>query len=118
MTRHKIDGLPGGKIVRQTKIIWLLKHDPPPTPLCFESREDWQGYLMLLHTEGRSVVRRQDRVIEGKRIVTNTWDRIDYCADCDIGGSYQQRMQRENRCILPAKNEKTATEAVSGGQEG
>jgi len=102
MTKPKplLPGLPHG--VRATKIIRLLVHSPPPKPLCFDRLADWQEYLMLLHTEGRKVIRREDRITpDGRRVVTNAWDRIDYCQDCQIGGEFQTRMQRERRCILP-----------------
>ena len=91
--------------VKSTKVIWMIQSDPPPTPLCFDSRSEWQTYLMYLDASGERITRRQDLGKHSKsrvRIVTTVFDRIDFCADCSVGGDRQQRMVREGRCILQA----------------
>lgn len=91
--------------VKSTKVIWMIQNAPPPKPLCFDTLNDWQVYLMYLEASGEKITRRQDL---GKhsatrvRTVTTIFDRIDYCADCHIGGERQQRMQATGRCILPS----------------
>ena len=93
--------------VKRTKVIWMIENAPPPTPPCFDSQPQWQTYLMYLHASGEAITRRQDLGKHGSnlgrvRVVTTVFDRIDFCADCDIGGTRQKRMQREARCVIPA----------------
>lgn len=95
--------------VKSTKVIWMIQTAPPPKPLCFDSMNQWVDYLMYLEASGEKITRRQDlgnsrlpgpqRAIT--RVVTTVFDRIDFCADCSVGGQRQQRMAREGRCILP-----------------
>ena len=90
--------------VKSTKVIWMIQNDPPPTPLCFDSRSQWVEYLMYLEASGEPITRRQDLGKHSKtriRVVTTVFDRIPYCDDCAVGGQRQQRMAREGRCILP-----------------
>ncbi len=91
--------------VKSTKVIWMIQNDPPPTPLCFDSRGQWQDYLMYLEASGERITRRQDLGKHAKsrlRVVTTVFDRIPFCSDCSIGGERQLRMVAEKRCILPA----------------
>jgi hypothetical protein len=88
--------------VKGSKVIWMVKNDPPPRPLCFDTMAQWQTYLMYLAASGERITRRQDLgKHSGRRTVTTVFDRIDYCADCDVGGLRQRRMASERRCILP-----------------
>lgn len=95
--------------VKSTKVIWMIQNDPPPTPLCFDSRGQWQDYLMYLEASGERITRRQDLGKHAKsrlRVVTTVFDRIDICMDCLQGGERQKRMEREGRCMAhPLKQE-------------
>lgn len=91
--------------VKSTKVIWMIQNDPPPKPLCFDSRGQWQEYLMYLEASGEHITRRQDLGKHAKsrvRVVTTVFTRIDHCADCHVGGERQLRMVAEKRCILQA----------------
>jgi hypothetical protein len=101
---------PGPVMQRRGKIVWLIQNDPPPTPLCFDDRRQWQDYLHSLHESGEKITRVQDTgywtVIGGvkvrqQRFLATVWERVDYCSDCHIGGTRQLRMQATGRCILP-----------------
>lgn len=92
--------------VKPTVVIWMILHQPPPKPLCYDTMERWQDDLMRMHTEGQTITRRQDigkHARDRPRVVSNVFDmrRIDYCDMCLIGSDHQRRMQRERRCILP-----------------
>lgn len=98
------------------RVIWLIKNTPPPTPLCFDSKEQWQEQLLLMHASGETITRRQDTAkwttVDGKKVrtqrtVTMVFDRIDYCADCDIGSQTQIRKRQAGRCIMPPLPYKT-----------
>lgn len=88
--------------VKPSKVIWMIQTAPPPKPMCFDDTKQWQEYLMGLHAEGTPITRRQDLgKHSGRRTVTTVFDRVDYCADCAIGGERQRRMQDEKRCLIP-----------------
>lgn len=83
------------------RVMWLIQHDPPPTPLCFRDRAQWQDYLTQLAASGERITRREDTGKHaGRRVVRVVFARIDYCQDCQIGGSHQQAMAEQRRCIL------------------
>ena len=95
--------------VKGNKVIWLIQNHPPPKPLCFDDLAQWQSYLMYLDASGEKITRRQDTgkwtTLEGSKVrvqrtVVTVFDRIDFCADCHVGGPRQQRMVAEARCIL------------------
>ena len=97
---------------KSATVFWLIEHAPPPKPLCFDSRRQWQAYLEGLADDGVKLTRRQDHAtwttVDGKqqrrtREVRVVFDRVDYCSDCQIGGAHQLRMQDDNRCILPKR---------------
>lgn len=98
--------------MKPSKVIWLIQNDPPPTPMCFDSRQQWQSYLMGLHESGEKITRVQDlgkwTTVNGvkvrtHRFLTTVWERVDYCADCLIGGERQLKMQKAGRCVSPAQ---------------
>lgn len=71
------------------RVMWLIQHDPPPTPLCFRDRAQWQDYLTQLAASGERITRREDTGKHaGRRVVRVVFARIDYCQDCQIGGSH------------------------------
>ena len=87
---------------KSSKVIWMILAEPPPQPLCFDTVDDWQTYLCSLHESGEKITRMQDTgKFAGKRTVRQVFARIDYCADCAIGGKRQLKMQSDRRCILP-----------------
>lgn len=89
--------------VKPTKVVWMIQTAPPPKPLCYDSTEAWQEYLMLLHAEGQQITRRQDTGKHaGRRVVMDVFDlkRIDFCQDCTA--AYRAKMQGQRRCIVPA----------------
>ncbi len=95
--------MPDAPPIARTKIYWMVQNSPPPKPLCFDTLRDWQEYLLYVHASGTPITRRQDLgKWAGRRTVTTVFARVDYCADCDIGGKVQQAKQRAGRCILPA----------------
>lgn len=107
--------------VRRTRVIWMIVNAPPPKPLCFETDGQWQEYLMYLHESGERITRIVDRgAARGNgtggspRVVTREFDRIDYCADCDVGGKHQRRMQVEGRCIMPLVPPSPTTDSQPG----
>lgn len=96
------------------KVWWLIQHAPPPTPPCFDSKPQWQDYLRALVLYGEPILRRESSAkwqkvdgrmqrVPGTRKTWYTFERIDYCSDCDIGGVRQLRMQDEGRCIIPKR---------------
>lgn len=108
--------LPYGVSPGAHRVIWLIKHAPPPTPRCFDSTEQWQEQLLLIHASGETITRRQDTAkwatVEGKKIRTQrtsvmVFDRIDYCATCDIGSPTQMAKRQAGRCNLPPLPYKT-----------
>lgn len=112
----KAEPLPYSVAPGSRRVIWMIRNIPPPTPLCFDSLEQWQEQLLLIHASGESITRRQDTgkwtTIDGKKIrtertVTMVFDRIDYCAACDIGGAQQMAKRQAGRCILPPLPYKT-----------
>lgn len=46
--------------VKQSKVIWFIANDLPPTPACFDDRRQWQDYLKSLHESGERITRVQD----------------------------------------------------------
>ena len=83
------------------RVMWLIQHDPPPTPLCFRDRAQWQDYLTQLAASGERITRKQDLgKHSGRRTVRVVFSRIDYCQDCEIGGRHQRAMVEQGRCIL------------------
>lgn len=98
------------------KVLWLIQHAPPPTPPCFDSLDQWQQYLMVMAASGEKITRRSDtakwKTVNGKKLRTNrnvvpVFDRIDYCAECDIGSAQQLAKRQAGRCILPPLPYKT-----------
>ena len=89
--------------VKQSRTIWMIQTAPPPKPMCFDTLEQWQEYLMYLHASGESITRRQDIGKYGNkpRVITVVFDHIPYCDDCEIGSPRQLRMRSEGRCIVP-----------------
>ena len=89
--------------LRKTKVIWMIEHEPPPKPPCFDALDGWKQYLLSLHATGRTLTRRSDTgKYAGKRTVRMVFDRIDYCGDCDIGSATQRSKQLAGRCVMPA----------------
>jgi hypothetical protein len=91
-------------------VVWMIQHAPPPTPQCFDSLEQWQQYLTVLNASGEQITRRQDigkwTTVDGKKVrtwrtVARVFDRIDICADCDLGSPQQIAKRQAGRCIMP-----------------
>lgn len=96
--------------VKPSKVIWMIQNHPPPKPLCYDTMERWQEDLMHMHTEGKSIVRRQDTgkwtTVDGRKVrisrtVTMVFDRIDFCDGCPA--EWRRKMQGEKRCIVPVE---------------
>ncbi len=89
--------------MRKTRVIWMIEHEPPAKPPCFDAMDGWKQYLLCLHETGRTLTRRSDTgKYAGKRTVRMVFDRIDYCGDCDIGSHTQRQKQQAGRCVMPA----------------
>lgn len=95
---------------RPRKVIWLIEHHPPPTPLCFDSLAEWQSYPTSQAESGEPITRKSDTgkwttrngiKVRLKRTVAPVWQRIDYCQDCAIGSPSQMAKRQAGRCILP-----------------
>ncbi len=96
--------------------MWLIQHQPPPKPQCFDTLAEWQSYLVTQVVSGEKITRRQDtakwttvdgRKIRTQRTVVPVFARIDFCADCDIGSPAQMSKRQAGRCLLPPLPYKT-----------
>lgn len=108
--------------VKSTRVIWMIQHAPPPVPACFDGPSQWQDYLMYLEASGERITRRQDTgkwtTVDGAKVrtsrtVVTVFDRIDFCADCDIGGRHQLEMAATGRCILAGLTASAPAEAIA-----
>lgn len=85
---------------RATKVLRLIRQEAPPHPPCFDSRAQWTEYLVASYVAGSQVAWRQDTGKRpGERVVVRKIKSPDYCADCELGGSYQTKMAAEGRCV-------------------
>lgn len=95
--------------VKASKVIWLIQRgDVGPRPLCFASDKIWREHLMYQHASGEQITRRQDTGTyrdykRQTRAVRTIFDSADYCQDCDIGGEFQDKMDRAGRCANTIK---------------
>lgn len=101
---------------KPTKVMWLIQHQPPPKPLCFDTLTEWQSYLITQVASGEKITRRQDTAkwatVDGKKVRTHrtvvpVFDKIDHCGDCAIGSPAQLAKRQAGRCVLPPLPYKT-----------
>lgn len=104
------------KAKKQTSVMWLIAHEPPPKPLCFDSVPEWQSFLVSTVESGEKITRRSDTAkwatVDGKKIRTQrmvvpVFDRVDYCSSCAIGSQAQLAKRQAGRCVLPPLPYKT-----------
>ena len=83
--------------VKPSKVVWMIATQPPPMPDCWPSLRMWQEWLMLAHTSGMRLTRRQDTgKYAARRTVIDVFVTIDHCIDCS--SHHRDAMEKEHRC--------------------
>jgi hypothetical protein len=98
--------------VKPGKVIRMILEATPPMPECFSNTRTWQDWLMLAHTAGERIVRRQDvGKYRGDRSVETVFvDDVDHCIDCH--SCHKAEMQKQGRCH-PSAQERQRVHATN-----